>query len=164
LKNKTFYIVRHGETFASKNNVDYGEMQFSAEILDEGLPAIRKIGEFLKSVNNSKNYTSELLRCRQTSNIIYQISGKIFQPLDLLNEYLEPDFKTFKKRIQKLILTLEMDENEIFILCTHGAVISALKYLLTKRKYEIENLLDYPRTGTVLIIKNGKDKLMDFNL
>lgn len=162
MKNK-YYIFRHGETYASKNNVDYGLTQYSAEILPEGIGAVRLIGEYLKSVSSDKNLTSELLRCVQTSNIIAKISGKKFEKYPLLNEYLENSFSEFRARVKRLVEEFETESGRTYLLCTHGAVISALKYLLTEGKYEEQNLMDYPKTGTLLIITENQVDLLDFN-
>lgn len=163
MKNKaTFYVFRHGETFASKNNVDYGKHQFTAEILPEGVPAVKRLGEYLKTVETDEQYTSEILRCVQTANIVTDITGKSFEKHSGLKEFLEASFVQFRDRVKRLISEFQKTPGT-YLLCTHGAVVSALKHLLITGKYEEENLMDYPKTGVLLIIKNGTIKTLDFN-
>ena len=158
-----YYIFRHGETINSKNDVDYGDKEYVRKILPEGVPAIKKLGEYLKNVQTNRNLTSELLRCVQTSDIVSGITGKKFEKYPLLIEYMDNSFAGFKLRMKKLVAELESKEDLTYLICTHGAVISALKYLLTTGKYEEQNLMDYPKTGTLMIIENGKVDLLDFN-
>ena len=162
LKSK-YYIVRHGETFASRDGVPYGEKQEEAEILPEAFPPIIKLSEYLRTVHTDLNYTSPKLRCLQTSQIITEHSGKVFEKLPLLDEYLEPTFEEFKKRIKKTIEKLESQEGKTYLLCTHGGVISALKHLLIFDEYEEKDLLDYPVTGTLMIINSSGSEIIDFN-
>src|SRR3989344_2307919 len=82
------YIFRHGMTLQSKNNVPYTPENYkTSPLLDEGIPVIEKIGNYLKDIKTDVNYTSPILRCTQTAEIISEISGKIFLPNDLLTEY-----------------------------------------------------------------------------
>lgn len=159
----TYYIFRHGQTFASKRGIDYGETQFTAEITREGLPAVERLALYLKNVEVDENYTSELLRCVQTTEIVSRLSGKRFEKLPLLNEFLEPTFEEFKTRMLELVHRLERGHVKVYSLCTHGGVVSALKHFLTRGEYEIENLMDYPETGKLMIIKNGTVDVLDFN-
>lgn len=155
--------MRHGETFASRDGVPYGDRELTAQILPSGISAIERLGKYLKEINTTVNYTSELPRCVQTSQIVSRITGKTFTNYPMLNELFEDSFEKFNSRMEQLVEKLESYQGQIYLLCTHGAVISALKYLLTTGNYAIHNLMDYPNTGMLMIIKNGKVELLDFN-
>ncbi len=163
MSNNSYYIFRHGETFASKGNVDYGAKEYITEILPEGVPAIQQLAEYLNTIQTTRNLTSELLRCVQTSGIVAEVTGKKFERFPLLNEFLEVSFVEFGLRMKKLVAELESKDNQTYLLCTHGAIISALKYLLTTGDYEKQNLMDYPKTGTLIVIKEAGVDLLDFN-
>lgn len=158
-----YYIFRHGETFASLNSVPYGEEQETAEILPEGVPAIKKLAEHLRTVHTDVNYTSRYLRCLQTSQAVSQITGKEFTRHELLGEYVEPTFGEFKTRMEKLVEELEKSQKTSFLLCTHGGVISALKHLLIYGKYEESDLMDYPVPGTLMVITSSGSEVLNFN-
>ena len=53
-------------TYFAKNNIPYGDQVESAEILEEGIPTIKKLGEYLKDIKTEVNYTSPFKRCIQT--------------------------------------------------------------------------------------------------
>lgn len=161
----TYYIFRHGETFASKADVDYKDREFTAEILPEAVHVVERLAEYLKEIRTDFNLTSEFLRCRQTAEIVSRITGKEFAPEPLVNEYLKnfgESFFQFRARMKKAVEKFEARKG-VYLICTHGAVISALKYLLSTGKYEEADLMDYPRTGTLLIISGADTKLLDFN-
>jgi len=162
LKN-SYYIFRHGETFSTRDGTPYGERQFEAEILPQGVPAIKRLAEKLKDRHFDYYYTSELLRCLQTSQIVASVLGVEFEKNKLLNEMLEPGFVEFRNRVKTLVAKMEEEEYKAYLLCTHGAVISALKHLLVFGKYEEENLLDYPIPGTLMVINRSGSEILDFN-
>ena len=160
------YIFRHGMTLQSKNNVPYTPENYkTSPLLDEGIPVIEKIGNYLKDIKTDVNYTSPILRCTQTAEIISEISGKIFLPNDLLTEYGQwvESFEDLRARANKFIEYLNTQQVEFSAICTHGGVISALKYLLVYKKYKPVNLTDYPLPGVITIIENTKFEEVDFN-
>lgn len=143
--------------------MDYGDDQYTAEILTDAVPSIKRLGMYLKNIHTDKAYTSELLRCLQTSQIVTDMTGKEFEKFPLLNEFTEKTFEEFKKRAQKLIDKLEENKKTTYLLCTHGAVISALKHLLIFGEYKHENLMDFPVAGSLMIIDRSGSEVMDFN-
>ena len=54
---QTFYIFRHGETVGSRRGGFYGFNYFRAPLLEEGLPAIKKMGEYLKASQIATTHT-----------------------------------------------------------------------------------------------------------
>jgi len=160
------YIIRHGETFQTKNNIAYTPENWrTSPILPEGIPAIEAQAKYLKEVETDANYTSPIERCIQTVEIVSGFAGKNFLPNELLTEYAEweESFESLRERGQKFIKYLEEQHIESTVICTHGGIISAIKYLLVYGKYELKNLTDYPAPGIMTIIDGGKFEEINFN-
>lgn len=159
------YIFRHGMTFQTKNNIDYTPQNYlTSPILPEGIPAIESIGRFLKSVKTDVNYTSPVLRCIQTVEIVSEISGKNFLPNDRLTEFATwaETFDKFRNRAKEFISYLGNQKVETVSVCTHGALISALKHLFINNEYDFKDLTDYPLPGIVTIINDNNLEEIDF--
>lgn len=160
------YIFRHGMTFQTKNNIPYTPENYqTSPILDEGIPSIKKLAKYLKDVKTDVNYTSPYLRCIQTVEIVSEISSKNFLPNEMLEEYADwlETFDSLRDRAQKFIDYLGTQHVGTASICTHGGIISALKHLLVYKKYEPENLADYPLPGVITIIESAKFEEIDFN-
>jgi len=159
---KTYYIFRHGQTFATVRNSGYGLRRLSAGIVDSARPTIIKMADFLKTVPTDLNLTSPIPRCEQTAQIITLETGKKFTTDWRLTEMMEP-VAILRWRVNSLIKQIEKSEFETTLICTHGAVIAALVSLLTKHKFGANDLLDYPPPGILIKIQNGKVEEYDFN-
>lgn len=162
-KNKTLYLFRHGETFATRDTVPYGEQVLSAPILPEGKPIIEKLGKHLADKNIEYFVSSEMLRCRQTSEIV---SGHVklnFETNAKINEFYNETFEAFKARVSNFVAEIEAREENVIAVCTHGGCLSALKHLIINDKYSEYQLLDYPRPGVLMKIENGSLAETDFN-
>ena len=160
---KSIYLFRHGETYFSKNEVPYGENELTAHILPESHTSIEKIGEYLKIQSIELALRSEFLRCQETAEIIEKSTSMHFEANSLLNEFTETEFDEFKQRMEKLTEFLMASEKQHIALCTHGAVIAALKRLLLKKEFVAHHLMYYPKTGEVLKIKGEKIEEINFN-
>src|SRR5437762_1931158 len=123
---KIFYIFRHGETFATKLEKGYGRKVFSAPLLDEGHPAIERIGEYLKNIETDFNTSSNVKRCRQTVEIVSQISGKQFIFDKRLNEFFLETYWHFRRRIKGVLKDIDQKGFSSVCICTHGACIAML--------------------------------------
>lgn len=64
----TFYIVRHGETEWNKKGIIQG--QSNSLLTKRGIRQADKISEELINIRFDKIYSSDLLRCKQTAEII----------------------------------------------------------------------------------------------
>lgn len=161
----TFYLFRHGATHFSKNKIPYGDFEHSAEVLPEAIPSIEKIAKYLDASGVHIAQRSEFLRCAQTAKIIEDNSEIRFTPNPLLNEFTEYDFHTFKDRMVKLSAELTHVSDRSFALCTHGAVIAALKRILLfgQQAFQVQHLVFYPKTGVILKINDGQVEEVDFN-
>jgi broad specificity phosphatase PhoE len=159
---KTYYIFRHGQTFATTRNSGYGLRRLSAGILDSARPTIIKMADFLKTVPTDLNLTSPIPRCRETAQIITLETGKKFVADWRLTEMMEP-VAVLRCRVQNLIKQIERSDFETVLICTHGAVIAALVCLITKKHFSAKDLMDYPPPGILIKIKDGKIEEFDFN-
>lgn len=158
-----YYIFRHGETFSTRDKVPYGDRQYEAEILPEGIPAIKRLAEYIKYTKTDFHYTSQIMRCLQTSQIVTEITGKKFEQEQLFNEFLEESFLEFKDRVSIVVERLQAQRGRSYLICTHGAVISALKHLIIYGEYDEHDLMDFPLPGTLMIINNTGSEIVDFN-
>lgn len=157
------YLFRHGETFATRDVREYGDQVLTAPILDSGKPAIEKIGRYLASKNIDVFISSEILRCQQTSEIVSQEINKQFVTDPLLNEYYNETFEQMRNRIVKFIDSLNKYKGKTVLVCTHGACLSALKHLLLFGKYELQNLMDFPKPGIIWEVVDGELHEVNFN-
>ena len=164
-----FYIFRHGDTKDSENllNKIFGHQGDSRTlpILPEGVPALKKIGKFLKDIPTDANFCSPYLRCMDSARIVGTIAKKNYQPDKRIQE-LEKNgerFTSFKKRVIGFINEIEKKNCSAVSICTHGAVIAAIKHLKAEGSFFFFQALDYPAPGNLIIIKNGKVENINFN-
>jgi broad specificity phosphatase PhoE len=160
---KTYYIFRHGETFATKANKWYWHKLYSAPILEEGKPAIIKLAEYLKNKPSDYNVCSPFLRCRQTAEIVTTITGKEFEFDRRIREY-EIEFPiNFKKRIMNFLLELENSDKQNIVICTHSLVIEMIIQYLTRGKISLRERIKAPLPGVLTIIQNHQLQEINFN-
>lgn len=160
--NQKYYIFRHGK--AIEDGQEYGDAVLTASLLPESIPVIKRIAEFLKSVHESTNFSSEILRCKQTAEIVTSITGKEFFFDNRLNEYYQESFIDLSNRVKSFLEQYCLSHESPFVICTHGGVISALKHLIIDKKYLLSDLYDYIKPGEILIINPDKSfKVLDFN-
>lgn len=159
---QTYYIFRHGK--AVEDNEAYGEKVLTASLLSNSLDPIKRLAEFLKTIPESTNFSSTLLRCRQTAEIVSSITDKKFFFDKRLNEFHNESFDSFTNRVKEFLEEECYPKNGKTLICTHAAVIAAMKHLICFGKFEIQNQLDYIQPGELLIIQNKKVKKINFNI
>lgn len=159
------YIFRHGATYFSKNHIPYGDQIETAEILPEGIPAIKRLAEHLKIIPSDKNLTSPFVRCVKTSGIVSETSGKQFEIDKELRDW-DPRSETTREMISRILRftdRLRSGKYKSVCICTHGYPINALIAYFTKGEIKESDLPKFPNTGVLSIIKSGKVKYKDFN-
>jgi len=161
LNNKNIYLVRHGLSTLSKWG--YGKRKLTADLLPQGEIAVRKIARYLKGVPASYNASSDLARCRQTTEIISRITGKSFYYDKRLTDFHHETFTDFKKRISGFLEDISSVNKKNVIICTHAAVIAAMKHFITENKFIYKDRFDYPKEGELVIIKSKEYKKINFN-
>src|SRR3989344_7569666 len=135
------YIFRHGMTYFSKKDIPYGNQVETAEILPEGIPVIKRLGEYLKDIPTDANFTSPFKRCMQTSGIISDITGKKFQVDHDLHDW-DPRVETVENMIARILLfclKLHATSYSSVTICTHGYPINALIAYFTKGEIKVED-------------------------
>lgn len=160
-----FYIFRHGKTAFSGTNLEYEDQVETAPVLPEGVPPLEQLGKYLKDIPTDFNVSSVFLRCQQTVDIVSTISGKRFE-FDILLHDIDYRFETEKdvaKRITEFYDKLVAQKHSSVAICTHGYPISMLKYLILEGKVNMSKLMDFPKTGVLLSIEDGKVSYKDFN-
>lgn len=158
-----YYIFRHGQTRNSKYHLPYSKDNRKIKILKDSIPAIKKMAEYLKNITPDLAASSEYLRCQQTTKIVAKITATKFKKDSRLNEFGNETFLQFKKRIKDFLEEVEKNKYQTVVICTHGAVIAALKNLLIKGRIKKGDLLFYPKPGLLLYIEGKKVKKFDFN-
>ena len=155
----TWYLIRHA--LATRSTSGYGSDILTASILPDTIPAIQNISRYLLTITESVQYSSELLRCRQTAAIIESVTEKKFIYDPRQNEYIEhsdthaiEEFVDFKKRIISFVHTTLQTESSHIIIVTHGAVIAAITHILTNGDFSKNTLLDYSPCGTLRTIRD----------
>jgi 8-oxo-dGTP diphosphatase len=161
--NKTYYIFRHGETFATKKKCWYGTKLYSAPILEEGKPSILRLADYLKKYESDYNVCSPFLRCQQTVAIVSEITGKKFESDKRLREFAFEFPWDFTKRILRFIKEMEESKYETIVICTHAAVLSVLIQYLTKGNINLLERVIAPLPGVLTIIKDKKLEEVNFN-
>ncbi len=157
------YIFRHGETLFSKNHLPYGENERTAEILPESVGPTERIAKYLAKTPTEANFSSELLRCRQTVGIVEKITGKRFVFDPRLNELSESNLEFFVDRVKNFWQSLHDQNLQSAVVCTHGAVLAVLKHLETSEMFLPADLLDYPAAGVLLVVRDKINEEIDFN-
>lgn len=168
-----FFIFRHG--MATRSPDGYGDQILTATLLDEGIPAIEKLAEYLKGISSDFQYSSELPRCRQTAEIVTKSTGKKFSFDARLNEYHQEPFLQFTDRVDDFLEDIVEQADRICLkrdcstepatiwICTHGAVVACLKHLLLEGTHVQENQLDYTQPGEIIEIWKKSIQLHIFN-
>ncbi len=159
---KTYYIFRHGDTFATKTGEDYGDQILSAPILPESKVYLEKLAYYLKPISDVYCLSSDILRCCQTATIVGDIMQQNFVIDTRLKEFHMETLDDFINRIEEFVADMELHPHNNIVICTHGACIGALKHLLLTNEITEESLLDYPDPGVLTIITNASIKEIDF--
>ncbi len=146
-----FYIFRHGETDVTKNHLStYSDHLFDAPILPEFIPSIQKMGGFLKNIPSQMNFSSEILRCRQTVEIVSQVADKKFEFDSRLNEVLpEESITDLAFRTADFLNDLKKYNSQTVMICTHGVIIAALASLAVKNRFTDEEYNIFPLPGVI---------------
>lgn len=163
-----FFVFRHGDTTQSNRKllgIFRSRDTFNLPILQTGVPALEKIGRYLKNIPTQANFVSPFSRCVESAKIVGKISGKEFK-IDKRIRELERDgesFSSLHKRITEFIEDIARKKYSAVAICTHGAVIAGMKHLLTNGKFYFFQVIDYPSPGNLIIIKDRKVKEINFN-
>jgi len=160
----TFYIFRHGVTYETKTHTDYTSDIYSADILPQSIEFLKKMGLYLNDIPSDFCVSSPLARCRETVEIISDISGKPFFFDSRLTEYSShlESMQQLRDRINSFMQEITQKNYQNIQLCTHGAIISALLSAIKHQEITLDTLSVYPEPGTLLIV-SGKDvKTIDF--
>src|SRR5579885_1468495 len=107
---RTFYIFRHGETVGSRRGGFYGIHYFNAPVLDEGVESIKKMGEYLKQFKADLFISSKFKRCRQTAQIVSEITGVPFETDKRLNERGFERRSDVRRRVSSLLEDLAKEK------------------------------------------------------
>src|SRR4030043_1839294 len=104
-----FYIFRHGDTVnTDKPQIIHKEDTHKLHILPKGAATLKKIGNFLKNVSVDENFCSPYLRCRQSADIVAQITDDEYRLDNRISELEgEEKFSDFKERVIDFLSEIE---------------------------------------------------------
>jgi len=167
-----FYIFRHGDTMETKSSGIFAKFirqkgggSPSLPILPKGVPALEKIGKFLKDIPIDAGFTSPYLRCAESAKIVEAVSNKKYVLDERIRELQggRKNFSDFRERIIEFLDEIGEKNYSAVSICTHGAVVAAIKHLKTDGKFFFFQVWDFPAPGKLIIIKNKKVNTIDFN-
>ncbi|MDX2161050.1 MAG: histidine phosphatase family protein [bacterium] len=160
---KAWTIFRHG--LATHSKTGYGDQIWTAQVLPEGIPPIQRLAGFLQHEGTRPDMAacSELLRCRQTAAIVTAATGVAFTPDARLNEQIDETFDQVRERVRGFIAAVNASPHQSIWVCTHGAIIAALKNLLTVGLFTPSDALDYTKPGEILRIAGDRVEIFRFN-
>jgi len=148
-------------------DIPYGDKVESAEILEEGKPAIVKLANYLKDIETDVNFTSPYKRCIQTSGIVSEVTGKVYE-IDVRLRDWDPRVESLPEHIKRLdnycneLQTMNHELNTVSI-CTHGYPINAVIAYFTKGRILESELPNFPAPGILVTIRDKKLSYKDFN-
>ena len=159
------YVFRHGETYFSKNNLPYGDKVKTAEMLPEGIPAVERLARYLKNIPTDANFSSPFKRCRKTSEIVQQITGKEFTFDERLQDWIpeEESVPDVIRRATDFAKEIENRNCKSVAICTHGYPINALVAYFTKGFVREADLENFPKPGVLVSVKNKKASFKNFS-
>ncbi len=155
----TYYIFRHGQTFATKYHTGYWWKIYSADILEESKIPLKKLGFYLKDIKTDINLTSEFKRCLQSSQLVSKYSNKVFIKDKRLDEFFLETPEHLKRRVVSLLFDMENKVYKRVLICTHGVVIQMIINLLSQSNKSVIN----PKSGELFIIKGEDIERINFN-
>jgi broad specificity phosphatase PhoE len=163
-----FFIFRHGDTKDSGNLLAglIGHMNdsHSLPILPKGIPALERIGKYLKDIPTDADFCSPYMRCTDSAKIAGTLAKKSYLPDKRIGEFEhDENFSSLLTRVKSFLSEIDKKNYSAVSICTHGAVIAAIKHLKTNGKFLFFQVLDYPMPGNLIIIKNGKVEDLNFN-
>lgn len=160
-----YYIFRHAETFPSKNAGGmYDGDNYHTPILYGGKDVTIKLANYLKDIPSDFNVSSPFERCRETVEIITEITGKKFVFDDRVGEYFQISYPDFRARIENFLKEVTEKGYQAVLICTHSAVISQLVHLICDANPE-ENIpiSEGKNTGFLIVVEDRKFKEINFN-
>lgn len=148
---QTWYIFRHG--LATRSRTGYGDQILTAELLPEGIPPIERLAAHMTAYPYDIGLRSELIRCQQTAEIVSRVTGHPFAADARLNEPIQEPFDSMRERVRAFIAEYAASPYRHLWICTHGAIIAALKHLLTRGEFTQPSQNDYTQPGELLIVR-----------
>lgn len=165
-----YYLFRHGKTEITNEQartglpIHYDETNLSASILPEGTQILERMGRFLNAQHIDGWFSSPLLRCRQTCEIISAVTGKEFELDERLAEDETQTLEQKEQRLKDFLADLAKGNYQNVAICTHGTYLAILVNLLstTTKKYS-DPSREFPEPGIITVISDGTVNEINFN-
>lgn len=159
---KIYYLIRHGR--ATYSNTGYGDQTLTKDLLPEGREQIQRLAEYIKEKNIATDFcvSSPVPRCRETAEIITQVTGKNFQLDDRLSDQYQEGLAKVSDRVSRLLKEIEEQGHKKVMISTHGVVIAILTHLLVDREFQSRDEFDFPPPAGVRIITGRQVQELKF--
>lgn len=185
----TVYLVRHG-AYLNPKNILPGRL--SVELSDEGRQQIARIKDYLADKHIAKIFSSPVLRCRQSAEILSGGSVEVVYDLRLAEtltavqgdefkgEWIKPFYGQVdtlggesmldvQARMVDFWKSLDFDSGESYVVCSHGDPLQLLHLYLSRDKSllspETESDKKYQSKGSIrpIIARSATDyDMQDF--
>lgn len=157
MKTYKIHLIRHGLTEANIKGQYVGN-RTDLPLCNDGIDELRALRDTVDYPDIERLYTSPMLRCRQTADIIYPDTG--YTVIDELTEY---DFGAFEGKTAK-----ELEKTEDFSLWTSGKLPAPpggettenfIKRLALGFRYVVEDMMR-EGAGSAAVIMHGGATMM----
>lgn len=178
------YLVRHA-SYTEKYHLLPGRLP--VELSEKGEDEAKKLKTFFQDKNIERIYSSAVLRCKQTSNIISNnnipitYDKRLLEGLSAYQGFWEPDEwdqfwqhrdelggesnRDYQKRVLDFIENTSFDNGKNYIICSHGDALYYI-YHMSAELPPIERIdsnkaikpNDYQQKGSVRVLKKKDDK------
>jgi broad specificity phosphatase PhoE len=162
MKTQTWYLCRHG---LATHAASYGADVLTAQVLQEGWPAVEVLAQQLAAAPKGEFYASPVLRCRQTADKITAVTGQNYLVDDRLREWQFNEdvsapkstidgetFQALTDRIQAFLADRQRSQAEVIWVCAHGSILAALTHYLTDKAFTLADSEDYPPPAGLRVI------------
>ncbi|MBI4039114.1 histidine phosphatase family protein [Candidatus Daviesbacteria bacterium] len=164
-----YYLFRHGHTKVTNEQAEtslpihYDETNLTAPILSEGVQVLERMGRFLGHEDIDGWFSSPLLRCKQTCEVISAVTGKKFEFAEGLAEDETQTLEQKEQRLTDFLASLAGVNYQSVAICTHGTNLSILVNLLSKAKRFTDPSKEFPKPGIIIVIIDGNINEVNFN-
>lgn len=181
------YLVRHA-TYDNPRNIMPGRLPVSLSA--KGIEEAKKLSNYFADKNIDRIFSSAVLRCKQTSEIIsdnnipIEFDKRLLETFSAFQGYWKVDWEQFwthrhelggeshsdiYKRVGDFIESTKWEDGKNYIICSHGDPLYFLKQYLNNENHlpEIEHGFitptDYQSKGSIreVTLKEGKWKVQD---
>lgn len=158
MKTYKIHLIRHGLTEANIKGQYVGN-RTDLPLCSEGVDELRMLKDTVDYPDIERLYTSPMLRCKQTANIIYPDTD-----YTVIDEFSEYDFGQFEGKTAK-----ELEKTEDFSLWTSGKISAPpggestenfIKRLALGFRFVVEDMMKNGVSSSAVIMHGGATMML----